>query len=117
LLLHGLELMIEHSAPSAFPVVRYDFPVEQALVLQNGVHPRFRWPELVDVRSQDLPPHYHDAGMFYWFVPDRFLASSRLFMKDSVVFEVPSERCQDINTPEDWAIAELKYQRLQARAP
>jgi CMP-N-acetylneuraminic acid synthetase len=54
--------------------------------------------------------------MFYWFVPDRFLASGRLFMNDSVAFEVATEQCQDINTPEDWAIAELKYQRLEARA-
>lgn len=116
MLRQGLELMIERDAPSAFPVVRYDFPVEQALVLEDGVHPKFRWPELVDARSQDLTTHYHDAGMFYWFVPDRFLASGRLFMEDSVVFEVPPQRCHDINTPEDWAIAELKYQRLQARA-
>lgn len=112
----GLDAMRKHEAPSAFPVVRYDFPIEQALVLEDGVHPKFRSPELVDARSQDLAAHYHDAGIFYWFVPDRFLASGRLFMDDSVVFEVPSERCQDINTPEDWAIAELKYQRLQARA-
>ena len=52
--------------------------------------------------------------MFYWFVPQRLVESGRLFMDDSVVFEVPAERCQDINTPDDWAIAELKYQRLLA---
>jgi N-acylneuraminate cytidylyltransferase len=106
--------MIKHGAPSSFPVVRYDFPLEQALVL-DGVHPRFRWPELIDVRSQDLPIHYHDVGMFYWFVPERFLARGRLFSDESVVFEVQPEQCQDVNTPEDWAIAELKYQRLQPR--
>lgn len=116
MLRQGLDLMIEHGAPSAFPVVRYDFPIEQALVLEDGIHPKFRSPELIDSRSQDLAPYYHDAGMFYWFVPERFLANGRLFSDESVVFEVPPERCQDINTPEDWAIAELKYQRLQAQA-
>ena len=111
----GLDLMVEHEAPSAFPIVRFDFPIEQALILQDRVHPRFRSPELIDARSQDLTPHFHDAGMFYWFAPDRFLKSGSLFSDESVVFEVPAERCQDINTPGDWAIAELKYQRLERR--
>lgn len=110
----GLDLMAETGASSAFPVVRYEFPIEQALILEDGLRPRFRAPELVEARSQDLPVHYHDAGMFYWFVPQRLVESGRLFMDDSVVFEVPAERCQDINTPDDWAIAELKYQRLLA---
>ena len=116
MLRQGLDLMTKHGAPSAFPVVRYDFPIKQALVLEDGVHPRFCSPERVDARSQDLIPHFHDAGMFYWFVPERFLANGRLFSDDSVVFEIPAEHCPDINTPEDWAIAELKYQRLHARA-
>ena len=112
----GLDVMAKHGAPSAFPVVRYEFPIEQALVLSDGVHPRFRSPELLDTRSQDLPVHYHDAGMFYWFATDLYLHSGRLLMDESVVFEVPPDKCQDINTPEDWAIAEIKYQRLQARS-
>lgn len=115
MLVRGLELMVGHDAPSAFPVVRYDFPIEHSLLLENGVNPRFRWPELVDARSQDLPIHFHDAGMFYWFVPARFLARGRLFSDEAVVFEVPPERSQDINTPEDWVLAELKYARLQRR--
>ena len=111
----GLDLMLAHKAPSAFPVTRYDFPIEQALILEDEVHPRFRSPELIDARSQDFTPHYHDAGMFYWFAPEAFFTTGRLFSDESVVFEVSAERCQDINTPDDWAIAELKYQRLQPR--
>jgi len=113
-LLAGLDLLVEHRAPSSFPVVRYDFPIEQALELNDGVHPRFRQPELVEARSQDLPVSYHDAGMFYWFDPAALLAGGRLFCDDSVAFEIPAERCQDVNTPEDWAVAELKYKRLEA---
>ena len=112
-LLAGLHLLVEHRAPSSFPVVRYDFPIEQALELKDGVHPRFRQPELVSARSQDLPIAFHDAGMFYWFDPAALLASGRLFSDDSVAFEIPADRCQDINTQEDWAVAELKYLRLQ----
>lgn len=114
MLRQGLDLMVEHDAPSAFPVVRYDFPIEQALVVE-GAQPRFRWPELMDARSQDLTPYFHDAGMFYWFAPEQFRETGHLFSEESVVFEVSADRCQDINTPDDWAIAELKYQRLERR--
>jgi N-acylneuraminate cytidylyltransferase len=50
--------------------------------------------------------------MFYWFDVGKFLAEGRLFSTDSVVFAIPADRCQDINTPEDWARAELKHRIL-----
>jgi len=104
----GLEMLLENNAPSAFPVVKYDFPVDQALLL-DGVRFSARWPDKIMERSQDLPDHYHDAGMFYWFDVAKFLAQGQLYRADSAVFVVPGDRCQDINTMEDWARAELKY--------
>lgn len=107
----GLELLLAHHATSSFPVARYDFPIEQALLL-DGARFSARWPDRLMERSQDLPDHYHDAGMFYWFDVGKFLAEGRLSCSDSVVFVIPGERCQDINTPEDWARAELKHRIL-----
>ena len=104
----GLSILLAHKATSAFPVVKYDFPIEQALLL-NGTRPCAKWPDKLMERSQDLPDHYHDAGMFYWFDVEKFLTESRLFCVDSVAFVISSDRCQDINTVEDWARAELKY--------
>ena len=111
----GLDLLSAHAATSAFPVVAYDFPIEQAFTLK-GVHPRPRWPDLMMARSQDLTPHYHDAGTFYWCDVRRFQATLRLFAHDSVAFVISSERCQDINTPEDWVRAEQKYELLLRQA-
>jgi len=105
---HGLDMLLSHKATSAFPVVRYDFPIEHALLL-DGARPCPRWPHKLNERSQDLPDYYHDAGMFYWFDVEKFLADSRLFCDDSVAFVIPSDRCQDINTPEDWERAEIKF--------
>jgi pseudaminic acid cytidylyltransferase len=110
----GLDLLTVHGATSAFPVVKYDFPIEQAFVL-DGVRPQPRWPDLLLARSQDLPDHYHDAGMFYWFDVRKFLDTGALFSADAVAFAVPADRCQDINTFEDWARAEMKY-RLMAQS-
>jgi pseudaminic acid cytidylyltransferase len=107
----GLDMLLANKATSAFPVVKYDFPIEQAFLL-DGVHARAMWPDKLNDRSQDLPDHYHDAGMFYWFDVDKFLAESRLFCDDSVAFITPRDRCQDINTPEDWEHAVIKFRLI-----
>ncbi len=105
---NGFDILLAHQSTSVFPVVEYDFPIEQAFLL-DGMHPRAKWPDKFMERSQDLPIHYHDAGMFYWFDIKKFLIECRLFCDDSVAFVIPSDRCQDINTPEDWERAEIKF--------
>lgn len=110
----GFHVLKEHGAASALPVVSYDFPIEQAFLL-DGARLRARWPDKLDARSQDLVEHYHDAGMFYWFDVPRFLAEPRLFGDDTVGFVLPSTRCHDINTPGDWEQAEIKLRILEAR--
>lgn len=107
----GLVLLNDRKATSAFPVVKYDFPIEQALILLDS-HPVAKWPEEMGKRSQDLPDHYHDAGSFYWFDVIKFLVTQRLFGEHAVAFPIASEHAQDINTPEDWNKAELKYRML-----
>jgi N-acylneuraminate cytidylyltransferase len=103
-----LELLKREQATSAFPVVRYDFPIDQALML-DGVRPRARWPEAIGKRSQDLPEFVHDAGLFYWFDAAKFLQGAGLIGNDAVALAIPSSRCQDLNTDEDWALAERKF--------
>ena len=109
----GLDLLVTHQATSAFPLVRYDFPIEQAFVLE-GARPRPRWPDQMMARSQDLIEHFHDAGIFYWCDVEKFLQVERLFTEDAAAFVIPSERCQDINTLDDWARAEYKYRLLSS---
>lgn len=111
-LLRGRDLLLHHGAATCFPLVRYDFPIEQAFTF-DGATPRARWPDQLGVRSQDLPTSFHDAGSFYWFDIAKFVASGRLFSEDCVAFEIPAARCQDINLPEDWAAAELKFRLLR----
>jgi pseudaminic acid cytidylyltransferase len=116
LLRRGLDLLLAHSASTSFPVTRYEAPLGQAFVLE-GFRPVPRWPDQMLARSQDLPEHYHDAGMFYWVDVPKFLDYRALYNPDAVAFAIPRSRCQDINTLEDWTEAELKYQLLSQRDP
>lgn len=109
----ALETMTAHAATSSFPIVKYDFPIEQAFKL-DGAHPRPVWPDKMMSRSQDLASYFHDAGLFYWVHVDRFKKSGAIFAEDSVAIVIPAERCQDINTESDWLLAEMKYRILSS---
>ena len=63
-------------------------------------------------RSQDLEKLYYDAGQFYFGSVENFLAKKPIFSKDSMIVKIPQIYVVDINTNEDWEIAELKYKIL-----
>lgn len=113
----GYQLMLMEKSTSTFPVVAYDFPIDHALVLEGGLRPRPRWPEKLDMRSQDLPQYVHDAGLFYWFDVEKFVACGKLMGDDATAFVVPATRAQDLNTPDDWTLAEQKYRLLAGATP
>ncbi len=70
------------------------------------------WPENEMVRSQDLEEAYHDAGQFYWGRARAWAAGAPIFSRDAAPVPLPRTRVQDIDTPEDWARAELMFRAL-----
>lgn len=104
----------ESGADSVLPVVRFSFPPQRGLVIREG-EVAFRWPEYSLTRSQDLEPFYHDVGQFYCINTTSFLEQKLLVMNHTCPLELPEERVQDIDTMEDWRLAELKYRLLQGK--
>ena len=68
------------------------------------------------MRSQDLEPYYHDCGQFYCLDVKAFLEQKAIWMKDIVPFIQDESTVQDIDTEEDWKIAELKYKIMHKLA-
>lgn len=58
------------------------------------------------VRRQDLPPVYATDGSIYITSPARLRASREFVSPDSVAFVSPPEEGLDLDTPQDWAVAE-----------
>ncbi len=106
------QLMIKHKYDSVFPIVRFSYPIQRALRLQNGKVSMF-YPENFSKRSQDLEQAYHDSGQFYWMKVDEFLKQKRFFANNSGAIILSEFETQDIDNEEDWKIAELKYQWLK----
>lgn len=99
-------------APGVFSGVRFGYPIWRALQVRDG-EVSMIWPEHLRTRSQDLPPAFHDAGMFYWCRTADFLEQRNLFLPGARLWELPAERVQDIDTPDDWRLAELKHAMLR----
>ena len=69
--------------------------------------------EHLTTRSQDLEPTYHDAGQFYWFRVNKLLKKGSLVTNNTGSLVIDEIQAQDIDSEEDWEIAEFKYKFLQ----
>lgn len=110
-LFDGLNLLIKDDLDCVFPIVAFSYPIWRGLEVLNS-KTKMVWPEYIHARSQDLKRIYHDAGQWYWYKPLKI--SESLFTENSGSIILDDSRVQDIDTLDDWAIAELKYSRLSA---
>ena len=107
----AMSLLEQERADACIPVVRFSFPPQRCVVIRDErLVPR--WPENMAKRSQDLEPFYHDCGQFYCLNVESFRRQKAIWMENVVPFIQDEINVQDIDTPEDWAIAEMKYQIL-----
>lgn len=90
---------------------KYSYSPFRAFV-REGEGLAMLYPEYLDTRSQELAPVYHDAAQFYFGKPEAFLEGRRIFGSGSAFVEIPQKYVQDIDTPEDWEAAELKYEAI-----
>lgn len=96
-------------ADSLIPVVQFSYPPQRALVIEEGSLV-FHQPQYMDSRSQDLQPHYHDVGQFYFFRVPNYKEKKKLMLGKILPYVVSEMEVQDIDNETDWKIAELKYQ-------
>lgn len=92
-----------------FAGAQYSYPVQRSLVRRDGGGVSLLWPEHRLTRSQDLTPVYHDAGLFYWGRTESWIGLKPILSESSTFVDVPAWRVQDIDTPEDWVLAEHKF--------
>ncbi len=109
-LIEAYELLIKENFDTVAPVVQFSFPPQRAFIMNQKRQIRFSSPENAQQRSQDLTPHYHDVGQFYWLKTDAFLKNRSVWNENTGAIILPPMEAQDIDTEEDWEVAEFKYQ-------
>ena len=102
------DILNASNADAVIPVSAFSYPVLRSLIIEEGKL-KFKWPEYMSARSQDLPLHYHDAGQFYFLNTIAFLEKKQIYMGNIVPMIIPETEVQDIDNETDWQIAEMKY--------
>lgn len=107
----AVDTLSSSDADTLIPVVSFSYPPQRAMVIEDGIL-TFKYPENLSVRSQDLEKHYHDAGQFYVFRTDAFKKNRNLMVGNILPLVLGEMEVQDIDTEEDWQMAELKYSMI-----
>lgn len=101
-------------ATSIASVIEYSHPIQRSLMNKQGFLVS-NHPECYNTRSQDLESNFHDAGQFYIFKPQTIKHEKKLITKACIPFILNQNYAQDIDTLDDWQLAELKYELMQLK--
>jgi len=104
--------LIDEQLDTVFPVIPFSFPIQRALKLDATNKINLFHPEHLTSRSQDLEPAYQDSGQFYWFKIDTLTTKKNLWTDQTGAIILSEMEAHDIDTIEDWEVAEFKFQLL-----
>ena len=109
---YAMNLLEKVHADTVMPVVKFSFPPQRCVIIEDDKL-KMKWAQYLNARSQDLEPFYHDCGQYYGFNVSKFLQNGKLLSDNTIPIITPELEVQDIDSIEDWEIAEIKYKMLQ----
>ena len=89
---------------------RFTYPAHRGFLRAGDGRIELLFPEHRLTRSQDLPAVFHDAGQFYWGHSQAWREEREMLGTNSSFVELPPWRVQDIDTPDDWKMAEYLFE-------
>jgi len=111
----GYELIKEKNANTVFSVTSFPHPIFRAYKINEDGSVQMFWPEHGLTRSNDLPEAFHDAGQFYWINAENFLKTGKMISKNALPLILPRYMVVDIDTKEDWEVAEFMYETCKSK--
>ena len=112
-LCRGYELIKDNNAKSAIAVTSFSSPIFRAYKINDAGRIEMVWPENFNTRSQDWPDAIHDAGQFFWANARKYLKEKTFLTSDTIPVTLPRYMVQDVDTLEDWKLAEFQYKLLE----
>lgn len=107
---YALRILKSSSSDYVFPVTNYSYPIQRSFKIKKDKRLKMFFPKDYSSRSQDLEDAFHDAGQFYWGLADSWLKKKPIISKNSSSILIPRHRALDIDTFEDWLIAEKMFE-------
>jgi N-acylneuraminate cytidylyltransferase len=103
------QLETTKGAESICTVEAYSYPPQRATIINKNGELQQLHPENYYARSQDLQKIYHDSNQFFLFKTHALLRDKKLYTQHTLPFILAESESQDIDTPEDWKLMEMKY--------
>lgn len=111
-----MQLLDNPNVNFAFAVSAYEQPVHQALQLDEEGYLRPRWPERVNLRSQEVEQLFVGNGSTYAVRVPAFRQSASFYGPGLAGHIMPRARSVDIDTEEDLELARYYFSSLHASA-
>lgn len=105
----GLKLLQSGNWDFVISATTFPYPIFRAFTVLPEGGLNMLQPEHSSTRSQDLPEAWHDAAQFCWGTPNAWLEGKPIFGRRSTVIKLPRWEAQDLDTPEDWGMAERLF--------
>lgn len=105
----GHDRLVSGEFDAILPVAVFAYPIWRSLKREEDGRVEMHFPDNLNARSQDLPEAWHDAGQWYWFRVGRFREIGTVLGPRTASVVLPGTRVQDIDTEDDWAVAEIKH--------
>jgi pseudaminic acid cytidylyltransferase len=97
----------------AIAVTEYDLPPHQALKLEHDKSLQPMWPELVNMRDDEVGPFVVDNGSTYAATVSAFRRQRNFYGHPLRGHMMPRERSIDMNSPIDLEIAKVHFSHLR----
>lgn len=108
----AMEVIKKAGTAMVTPFVAFSYPPQRSYIINEEGQAVFKYKEYITARSQDLEKWYHEAGTYYIFNTKKYKEMGGNIDHDISPVIIPEMEAQDIDTEEDWKIAELKYKLL-----
>ena len=97
---------------SVISVTEFESSPQRALLIEKTGFVRFKEVQYKLKRTNDLALHYHDAAQFYIHKIRVLTKKKAIISEQSKPFIYPKHTVVDLDSKEDWALAELIHERI-----
>jgi pseudaminic acid cytidylyltransferase len=107
----AINLLNKYNKYFIYPISKYSHPIQRALFINKKKELNFVKKKFSKSRTQDLKEFFYDAGQFYLAKKGTWINKYKKFR--GII--IPSWRCHDIDTNEDWLRAQIIYKAFFKR--
>ena len=111
----GIEILKSSKCEYVFSATNYIYPIQRSFKINENKKLEMFFPKYLNFRSQDLEKSFHDAGQFYWGLTNSWLENKPIINENSIPILIPQDRVLDIDTIEDWQMAEKMFRIINEK--